>query len=254
MVEQVKDVNLTDYLLLSCTKEHCSLLFADLSEEAFTELMELMLFIDYKKGELIFQEGSLASGIYIICSGQMKYGKYSANKRKKRLLKIFEHKEILELETVCQKGSPTYIGYAKALTDTRVAFIEREAFNTFLKAHPRALFKLCEEVTRELRVFECRLVEHAYGTIEENMARLFLILGDRYGVVDELGLRIDIELSRSDLASLLGISIETAIRFLSQLKDNGLISLRDREIIITDRQGLESLVSLPTTCVEECLV
>ncbi|MFQ5794127.1 MAG: Crp/Fnr family transcriptional regulator [Candidatus Bipolaricaulia bacterium] len=246
MPEQVKVVEFRKSPLADCTKEDCSPLFAGLSEKAFAELAELMLFIEYKKGELIFQEGSFASGVYIICSGQVKYGKYSANRKKNRLLKIINHGGILGMEELFEPIPR--IGYARALKDTQVAFIERSHFVKFIGKHPAMLLRICKELSRELMIFEFKLVEASYETLEKNISRLLLSLAARYGVQKKSGLYIEAELSRTDLAQMLGISLETAIHMLARLKNKGLIASDKHRIIIIDKEGLESLAEPLPAC------
>jgi len=65
----------------SCSKECCPEIFSGLSEVEFNELMRLKIPVRYEMGDLIFQEGEFASGIYIICCGMVRVGKYYRGRR-----------------------------------------------------------------------------------------------------------------------------------------------------------------------------
>lgn len=73
--------------IAECSKVHCAPIFSDLSDEEFVELQGLMVPIDYQAGELICQEGMPANGIHVICKGLVKYGKFAADRSRKRILK-----------------------------------------------------------------------------------------------------------------------------------------------------------------------
>jgi len=49
---------------------------------------------------------------------------------------------------------------------------------------------------------------------------------------------LDIHLSREELAEMIGITQETAIRLLSEFKSDGMIEVREREITILDLKAL----------------
>jgi CRP-like cAMP-binding protein len=237
--------------LAECNKDYCAPLFSDLRDEEFTELQGLMVPISYEAGDLICQEGMPGNGICVICKGLVKCGKYSADRSRKRILKIAGARDILGLEILFGPDPCLLTGFAKALEDTKVAFIEKGRFLEFLKRHPAILFHLCGQLIREISVYQCRLVELAYGTTSVNLARLLLILARRFGVRREEG--VEIEFSRSDLAELAGMRIDTLVRALGQLREGGLIATRYRTIRILDETGLEAVASPVTTCLEENL-
>ena len=58
----------------------------------------------------------------------------------------------------------------------------------------------------------------------------------------EAGLEIDLPLTQQDLASAVGAHREYIIKLVGQFQDQGLISLKKRHVVITDRQGLKDLV------------
>lgn len=231
-----------------CRQENCAPLFRNLSREDFAALRAQMLPVHYSKGDLIFQEGSLASGIYIVCQGLVKYGKYSEDRHKRRIFKIVSPPQTLGEEALFEERP--CVGFAAALTDCRVSFIERRALLQFITERPMVLLSLCKKFAQELMVFQCKLVEASYEPLERNIARLLLTLAFHYGRTERSGARLlELELSRTDLAELAGVSMETAIRILSRLKEREIIDFDHRVIRVLDTKKLEERASPLPPCV-----
>ncbi|OGF54785.1 MAG: hypothetical protein A2Z21_09020 [Candidatus Fraserbacteria bacterium RBG_16_55_9] len=216
----------------------CSWLFSGLGSETLEAIREMSRSLQYPKGEVVFQEGEPAFGLYIICKGKVKLAKHSL-RGKKQILKLLGPGEILGEKTLFDRE--VYTAYAETLEETTLHFIEREPFIAFLRGHPEVALKFIEKLARELKGFQDKLMEASYEGSLERLARLLLLMGKQYGVQTGKGLDIGMELSRQELAELAGVATETAIRMLSRLKDRGLIALEGSKIYIVDREGLSKL-------------
>lgn len=216
----------------------CSWIFSELGPEQRDQIRKMCRSLEYQKGEVIFQEGEPAFGIYIICEGKVKLAKHSL-KGKKQILKLLGRGEILGEKTLFDRE--VYTAYAKTLERTRVHLIERAPFIAFLRENPEVTLNFIEKLARELKGFQDKLMETSYEGSLERLARLLLMMGNRYGVETENGLDIGVELSRQELAELAGISTETAIRMLSRLKQRGLIGIEGTKIYLKQKEELTQL-------------
>jgi CRP/FNR family transcriptional regulator len=216
----------------------CSWLFASLSKSALEQIHNMTRQFQYPKGEIIFQEGEPAFGLYIICSGKVKLAKHSL-KGKKQILKLLGPGEILGEKTMFDRE--IYTAYAETLEETKLHFIEREPLLDFLRTHPEVSMRFIEKLSREIKAFQDKLMETSYVGSLERLARLLLLMGKEYGVQSEKGLDIGVELSRQEIAEMAGISTETAIRMLSRLKERGLVALEGPKIYILDKDELGGL-------------
>lgn len=218
-----------------CRQKFCSWIFSELSEEEFSEFTSLVRQVDYEGEETIFQEGALAFGLYIVCRGNVKLaGKAPCGKR--QILKLLGTGEILGEEALFSNEG--YTTFARTLESSTLAFVPKEKLLEFLGKYPTVAFKLIEKLSRELVAFQGKLVEVAYGSSDERLARLLLAMGERFGQAEGSRLDIDLDLSRAELAELVGIAPETAIRTLSRLREEGLLKLEGHRITILDLDGL----------------
>jgi CRP-like cAMP-binding protein len=207
--------------------------------------------ITYAKGELIFQEGEPAFGLYVICEGKVKLAKHSPH-GKKQILKLLGPRELLGEKTMFDRE--VYTAYAQTLERTRVHFFQREGFLEFLQKYPGVALKIIEKLSREIKGFQDKLMETSYEGSQERLARLLLLMAKEYGTQDEKGLDIGIELSRQELAELAGISTETAIRTLSRFKERGFVELGGHKIYIVNREELGKLAEMFQTSLKENLL
>jgi len=211
-------------------------LFSGLKPEEYAQLLSKAEYFDRRVGELIFQEGMPAEGIYFICWGKVKLVQKTPDRRKKQILKLLGPGELLGEETCLSGGS--YSAYARALEPTRLCFFYKEDFLDLLDRHPSVALKLLEKLSRELKAFQSMLVELAYERGEERLARMLLNLSRKFGIQQGKACVIDLRLSRTELAELLGLRPETTTRILSRWRSEGILTVKGRRLIILDKDRL----------------
>ncbi len=216
----------------------CSGIFADLAEPERQRLISLMRPIEVESGGIIFREGMPALGLYVLCRGKVKIAKRSRGGHS-QILKLLGPGEILGEKTLFDRE--TYTCYAKALEPSLVVFIPRDPFLGFLRDHPEVALRLLEKLAHESKVFGDRLVEITSRSARERVARALVELAQAFGEHTDAGWDIGVELPRAELAEMAGVSTETAIRILSDLKDRGLITLPGRRIVIVNADELKAL-------------
>ncbi|MFH1610096.1 MAG: Crp/Fnr family transcriptional regulator [Candidatus Bipolaricaulota bacterium] len=232
-------------------KYACSYIFEGLPEPARQELVSLMRPMELESGSMIFREGMPAFGLYILCRGKVKLAKHTRAGHS-QILKLLGPGEILGEKTMFDQE--TYTCYAKALEPSLLVFIPREEFLHFLRRHPDVALRLIEKLSREIKVFGDRLVEISSRSAKERVARSLVELAQAFGKETEDGWDIGVELPRGELAEMAGVSTETAIRVLSDLKEKGVVALPGRRIVILKRDDLRSLAHPFRTFLRENLV
>ena len=202
-------------------------IFSDMGPKDLSGLEALVRRIKYGSGEIVFQEGAPAFGFYLVFKGRIKLVKRTLG-GKKQILKLVGPGETIGETTLFDKG--VHIAYAKTLTQAEVGFVERGDFFGYIERHPPVTFRMFEKLSEELKAFQCKLAERSYNGSKERLARIILKLGES-----------EIELSRTELAEMAGVSSKTAIRTLGELEDRSVIAVNDRAITVLDGESLQRM-------------
>lgn len=137
-------------------------------------------------------------------------------------------------------GGSTPYG-VEALTDAQVCVFERKDFDRFAKEHPRLEHKLLERTLAELDRTRKWMLLLGRMNAEQKLASFLLQAADRASEGDGGdGRSFDLQLSRQQIADILGLTIETVSRQMTKMKSQGLIDLPSRRAVtILDREALE---------------
>ena len=212
--------------------------FPSLEGKGIEELARIALRTHYGEDELIAQEGSYASGIYIVKSGLVKIGKYSSKGRSKRCLRFLAGGEMFGLEAVFLEREPVNVQFAKTLIESTLVFFERSNILAFTKDHPRIFRDLNRWLSREVIMLEFKLTRETVETLDRNLALLLLALGNKYGVCEQDELHLDLPISRQTMGEMLGVSVETLMRGLKRFRELGFIGPEHGKITILDSERL----------------
>lgn len=223
--------------------------FAGLDAAAQREIASRLFPLIYRPGELIVKNGMPPSGVLIVRQGLVKYGRYVACAGRFRTLRVLGPGEVMGVDALFQGQTRGLDRYARALTDVHARFIQRADLNEFLDAYPEVLRRLCAQLARDLRTYECRLAEWSCDSVKVNMARLLLCLSQRHGEPDAERLRL--EVSRRDLADLANVHADTATRVLAELKAEGRIDTLAHAVLVLDPARLAEAAAPLPACLRE---
>ena len=81
----------------------------------------------------------------------------------------------------------------------------------------------------------------ALERVSSRIASLLLKLAEKSGVETPEGTVIKFKLTKQDIADMVGTTVETAIRTMSQFKKLGLIAEKDGQIVMKDPERLREL-------------
>lgn len=224
------------------TQPHCPTcpsrllgVFCTLNDSTLKEFDQHKTNNTYKKGQVVFYEGNDAFGLYCVFSGRIKLYKTGVD-GEQQIVRIASSGDLLGYRSLF--ADEPYSATAEVLEDASVCCIDRHAFFPALAKNPDLALEIIKKLSRELRKAEDRSVSMVQKSVRERMAELLLMLKESYGKVSKKGFVLSIQFSRAEMAELIGVTQETAIRLLSEFKGDGLIEVKDREITITDVQGL----------------
>ncbi|MBN3583662.1 Crp/Fnr family transcriptional regulator [Algoriphagus aestuarii] len=213
-------------------------LFADLPEQHICTISDNKNLISHRKGQILFYEGTKPLGIFCINSGVVKVYKTASN-GKEQILHLSKKGDFLGYSALL--GEENYSNSAMIVEDAKICFIPKEAFLNTLFQNTPFFKRVTKALSHELGVMEEKLTDATQKSIRERLAFVLLQLGNTYGVEGGENQKIDLILSREEIAGLVGTATESVIRLLSEFKKDNLIALEGKRIILKDRKGLARL-------------
>lgn len=219
-----------------CLNEACIFLGVSRKEMSFHP-EDFTRSLEYEPGQTLFPQGAPLYGYSIICEGAVKLTR-RLKEGKKLIVAVLGPGDILGLSATRQGH---FALEAEALEKTRVGFIDKGDFARLLERYPRLAATLVQKLSDEVTQLQERLFATVRQSARSKLAYLILQLAASHGHKHAQGILIDLELSRSELAEMIGVARETASLTISQLKSRGLIELEGHKIVIIDKAGLETL-------------
>ena len=104
-------------------------------------------------------------------------------------------------------------------------------------------FKTIQLLTSDLKESEKKIINITQKPVIERISESLLILKEKFGVKED-GITLDVVLTRREIGDLAGVTTETTIRTLSDLKKKGVLNLNGRSIELIDTDQLLFLANL----------
>ena len=209
-------------------------LFGGLPEDQITALKQIAARKHYHKGEIIFSEGEEGNGFFVIAEGRVKIFKVSAE-GKEQILHIFgPGQPFAEVPVFTGQKFPAN---AQAIEDTRALFFPRKSIVNLITSNPSLALNMLAVMSRKLRQFAVQIENLSLKETPGRLASYLLFTADKKAASNVVTLNI----SKGQLASLLGTIPETLSRVLAKLSGQGLISVDGKNITLLDRGGLEQV-------------
>lgn len=209
-----------------------------LPAKEFRLLKQNMQRLEIKKNKIIYREGSLSKGAYILRKGKVKI--YQTNKDgKEQIAYIYRKGEIMGYRPLlCEAVHPVS---AAALEDCVISFIPKAFFLNALDESPVLARRLLKNLSHEFTVWINKLTLFAQQPVKERVALSLLIINEKYKKDTSSTQPVVINLSRDDLANYVGTTTETLVRILRHLKDDNIITASGRKITILKPKELEKI-------------
>ena len=207
-----------------------------LNKDELIKMSECKVSYTIKKGEPIFEEGESTNGIYCVKDGVCKLSKLSAN-GKDQIVKLVKPGELLGQRSMIS-DEPANLS-AVALEDMQVCFIPKKEILEFFNENNQFSMNIMKTICGDLKEADDHMVSLAQKNVKERLAETLLYLEDNFGKNEDGTLHI--QLSREELAGMIGTATESCIRLLSEFNKSGLIELVGKKIAILDRNKLKRI-------------
>lgn len=207
-----------------------------LNKDELLKMAECKTSYTIKKGEPIFEEGETTNGIYCIKEGVCKLSKLSSN-GKDQIVKLIKPGELLGQRSVIS-DEPANLS-AVAMEDMEVCFIPKSEIIQFFTQNNNFSMNVMKTICGDLKESDDHMVDMAQKSVKERLATTLIYLEENFGLESDGTLRV--QLSREELAGMIGTATESCIRLLSEFNKGGWIELVGKRIKIVDKNKLRRI-------------
>ena len=209
-------------------------LFQGLPEKHIEDLAMIVVDQVFRRGQVIFSEGDEGTGFYVVIWGRVKIFKLSPE-GKEQILHIFGPSEPFgEVPVFTGQHFPAS---AETMEESRIFYFPRDSFIGLIEKNPSLALNMLAVLSRRLQRFTRLIDDLSLKEVPGRLASYLLYMCEQKRGLNDLELNI----TKSQLASLLGTIPETLSRILGRMSKQGLIESHGPHIKILDRQGLEDL-------------
>lgn len=213
-------------------------LFANLNDAELTALAKDFTARRFQHGETIFFQGDPGQALYLIEAGRVRI--YVQDDRGQETSVIFYSAGDIFGELAVIDGLPRSAS-AIAADETIVHVLSRERLRAHLLVSPQLAYNFMQALAVRVRYSTLQVGNLTLHDVPVRLARKLLELAQGHGRVTADGVKIDMTLTQSDLASLIGATRESTNKALGHLKREGVIRMEQNQITIIDPDALREM-------------
>jgi CRP-like cAMP-binding protein len=205
--------------------------FKGLSDDSLKKLASRMSLRRFDRGEVLFWEGDLCSGLHIVEKGSIKLFRVSPQGRQYIVRVMQEGDTCNEVPAFDGGTNPVNV---EALEETTAWVVDAEAVRSLMREDPFFMELIVENLTKMMRHLVHLVSEMAFYQVTHRLARLISELPD-----NELSGGANVRVTQDQLAARLGTVREVVARSLKELERSGAIRVEHRRIHIHDADVLQ---------------
>jgi CRP/FNR family transcriptional regulator len=225
------------FLLKSCK------LFSDLDARELDAVQQIALRKDFRKGQIIFNEGDASRGFYVVAAGAVKIFRVGPDGRE-RVLHIVERGETFAEAAMFMDAYPAD---AETLAATTAIFIEKNGFKRLLAHDPKLSFKIMGTLVRWLAVLRNALTDLTLKEVPARFASYALSLQSdlsaEASAKAERHRNIAMSVSKTTVAQMIGTTKETFSRLLARLARARVLTWRGKQLRVLNCARLKKIAN-----------
>lgn len=218
--------------------------FDGLADEIIDYALKHARTVTARRGESLTRQGDAARHIYVLRDGFVKMVSTSGDGHDV-LVAIAGPRDAFGHAAMADEKRD-YMVTSTALTAVTAAAWDRDKALAIAREFPEIHKKIAAQLIRNLELVLGRLHTVSEGRVGQRLARALLELAERHGQPDSLGVLIVPPLTRLDLAAIVGTTLFTASRTLSEWEDRGLVECSRARVRLRSLDGLR-LVAADTS-------
>jgi CRP/FNR family transcriptional regulator len=225
---------------LTC-KLRAERIFCDLPASALQTFENIKYATAYPQGAVLFVEGQMPRGIFVLCKGTVKLSINSPSGRT-MIVKLAEPGEVLGLSATI--SGKAYEVTAETIDPCQVNFVKREDFLHFLKEDVEACFKVAEQLSEKYHnaCNEVRSLGLSHSAAEK-LAKLLLEWSTKNGESAKSEPRLKLRLTHEEIAQMIGTSRETVTRLFADMKKHQIVQSKGSTLVIRNTAALREIAN-----------
>jgi CRP/FNR family transcriptional regulator len=195
--------------------------------------------------DIIFTPGDPDDQLYFVLSGTIRLYKIYGEYKEATTALLRDGGVFGKLNLVEGRWQDVF---AEAVTDVRVASVQKAAIERVIKMQPEFALKLFSSFSERLRQSDEVIESLLHREVSNRLATLLLNLSERFGVDGDAngGVMLDVRLTHQDLANMIASTREAVSKVMSELQREGVIETRNRRVLILNRDALTEHASGPS--------
>ena len=232
-----KCVDKTEHSDLTQTKARPPLSFSNLDTDTRAEFIRSSSRMTLCPGESLFLQESEHSRTFVIQSGIIRTF-YVSEAGREVTLGFWSNGDVVG--GPCIFGGGQHVWSAVANRRSEVLVISGSNLRKLAESNIKVMNWVIKVLEFKLRWLSILFQIHGTERVQDRLAKLLLMMGDIYG--DEVGSSIAIKqgINQTDLATLVGASRQWTNKALAKLRDEGVIGMEGRRIILRDPKALRN--------------
>ena len=210
----------------------------NLPAEEYEILSSNMTRQKYKKGDIVFREGSVPSGVFYLEKGKLKKYKLDLN-GKEQIIYVSNTGDLIGYHAVI--ANERFQDSAAAIEDSIITFIPKEDFLEAVSKSKILTKRLLRALSHEFAVLSNSISVLAQRSVRERLAIALIVLREKFKEESSPDKEIVIDISRNDLSNIVGTAHENLVRFLKEFKVANILQTEGRKIYIKDVNKLIEL-------------
>ncbi len=208
--------------------------FNDLSDPEYEFLFSNKKEVDFKAGETIYKQGTESKYLVFLLSGMAKIYVEGDN-GKTFILELIKPFQFLDIPAIFEDDM--LYRSSSAVEDSRACLIDIDVFKSFILSSNKNIPKLVRHFNHAQSRYSLRVTNVIYKNMDARIADSILYL------VNEVyfSRAFDMNISRSDLADLAGMSRESTSRILGQFKAQQILNVKGRRVEVLNKKQLEQI-------------
>ena len=211
-------------------------LFRELSDQDLDRLSLAIRRLSLKKGAVLFRKGDEGTSLYIVKQGKIKIV-LPSRLGDEVIVTIFSEGDFFG-ELSLFDGQPRSAD-ALSLEPSEIYILNRSDFLAFLQSNITAMKSILSQLAKRLRDTDDFLEDTCFLSVSARLAKKLVSLTTAYGRNEGDHIHIDLILTQKELGDMVGSTRESINKALKTLRENGLITLKENRILVTDIEGLK---------------